>query len=617
MEPGVVLGRYEIAGELGTGGMATVHLARDTELRRDVAVKVLFPHLSKKREVVARFQREARAAASLDHPHILRVYDVGGGPLARPADDGPMDPPYIVLELVRGGSLREFITDREAPLAEAVAAMGVVLCSALSEAHAAGIIHRDIKPANIMVADGGRLVVSDFGVARLEDDSSLVTRTGALLGTPAFMSPEQAHGIELDQRSDVYSLGATLYKVATGSNPFTGPTPRVVSAITRGDLRPPLQLNAKIGRELARVIQRMMATEPDERYADAKHAGLALQEILHRVELGDADAVLTEYFGDPGEFNKTHTPAIVADSLARARTAAGGRGLPKAIALVDRVLALEPNNAEAMALVEQLGSGQRRWRVVAAAFAVLVVSVAAVVGYMAMTGNDDKTRPVAVIGDAGMVDAMVTDSVDDAGPVQVADARTVRDASPDARRRVVINTRPPVVRRSVPDAAVVVTTPDAAPVVRAPIDAAPPPKPAQVKFQMDAWCNLSINGTSYGRANPSRVISLKPGRYVMVCTQGSGLATWRKSVTLAPGASRTLTGSLLRLVRVTVSVKGGDRILIHGRKTYRNGATLRLRPGRYRVELLAKRQTVKTVWLTIPPVGACTIRDSPQLDCYR
>src|SRR5262245_47078693 len=199
-EVGVALDdRYAIEAELGQCGMATVYRARDQELRRDVAIKVLFPHLAKKREVVRRFSREARAAAGLEHPHILRVYDVGGGELVGG------DPPFIVMELVRGGgSLRE-LAEAGGPLgAGLVAAMGAVVCDALAVAHAAGVVHRDVKPGNVLVAPGGRLLLADFGVARIDDDDSVVTRTGALLGTPSFMSPEQAQGAEVDARSDLY-----------------------------------------------------------------------------------------------------------------------------------------------------------------------------------------------------------------------------------------------------------------------------------------------------------------------------------------------------------------------------------------------------------------------------
>ena len=619
VEPGSVLGRYEVGEELGSGGMATVYEARDTELRRDVAVKVLFPHMAKKREVVARFQREARAAASLDHPHILRVYDVGGGPTARPAGDGPMDPPYIVLELVRGGSLHEFCSAHEPPLAEVVAAMGAALCSALTEAHGAGIIHRDIKPANIMIAEGGRLVLSDFGVARLDDDSSLVTRTGAVLGTPAFMSPEQAHGAELDARSDVYSLGATLYKVATGSMPFGGPTPRIMSAIAAGELRSPLKLNPQMGRELARVIERMMATEPDERYPDAAAAAAALRDIVTAAQLGDPDEVLTAYCADPEGFVAAHTPKVVTATVGRARAAAEQRQLPEALALLDRVLALDHDNADALALIDRLGRQARRGRWLVAALAVAAIGAGGYVGYRALAGSGGSPAIASATADAAVADAAAADAVAvamavDARSESVWDAAVARTLPADARRRRVIR-RPPAHHH--PDAAVARTVVDAAVVVRAPPDAAPPPKPARVYLHLDAWCNVTVDGKSYGRASRSRALSLSPGLHAIVCSQGPGLPTWRTSIRVRAGETRTLTGSLLRNVRVRVAVKAGDGVYIHSHGVVRNGSSVALSPGRYRVELRRGGSAVQATWLTIPPVGRCTIKDTPELDCYR
>jgi len=225
---GDVLGRYALGDELGEGGMATVYRARDRELRREVAVKVLFPHLARRPEIVRRFHREARAAAGLEHPNILRIYDVGGG------DE---DPPYIVMELVRGRTLLQEIEQRGAMLAEVAACIGALLGDALAAAHAAGVIHRDVKPANVLIAPGGRLLLGDFGVARLETEDSLVTRTGALLGTPAYMSPEQASGDTATSRSDLYSLGATLYQLATGALPYGGSPAKVMSMIAAGTAR--------------------------------------------------------------------------------------------------------------------------------------------------------------------------------------------------------------------------------------------------------------------------------------------------------------------------------------------------------------------------------------------
>ncbi|HUS68759.1 MAG TPA: serine/threonine-protein kinase, partial [Kofleriaceae bacterium] len=373
------LGRYRLTDELGTGGMATVFAARDLELRRDVAVKVLFPHLARSREVVSRFHREARAAAGLDHRHILRVLDVGGG---RPDDDADpereVDPPYIVLELVRGSNLAQAVGEGAPVLAEVVVAIGVALASALGEAHRAGIVHRDVKPANLMIAEGGRLVLADFGVARVSEEDSLVTRTGALLGTPAFMSPEQATAGELDARSDLYSMGATLYQLATGSLPVTGGPAKAVAAILAGEIIPPLRRNRKMGAGLARIIERLMQVDAAARYASAAEVEAALRAHLAESGAGeDADALVAEWAADRAACEARLGPVVLATTVRRAREAADRGEAPKALALCDRALALDASCAEATEIAERVG---RRGRGVRVAFVAGAVAVLGVVG---------------------------------------------------------------------------------------------------------------------------------------------------------------------------------------------------------------------------------------------
>ena len=259
---GDVLGRYELVEDIGEGGMATVYRARDRELRREVAIKVLFPHLARRPEIVQRFHREARSAAGLEHPNVLRIYDVGGAE----SDD----PPYIVMELIKGRTLLQEIEQRGPVLAEIAACIGALLADALAAAHKAGIIHRDIKPANVLIAPGGRLLLADFGVARLETEDSLVTKTGALLGTPAYMSPEQASGDTATARSDLYSLGATLYQLATGALPYTGSPAKIMASIATGGMVSAVRRRPAVGPDLSRAIDRLMKTEPAERPARAR-----------------------------------------------------------------------------------------------------------------------------------------------------------------------------------------------------------------------------------------------------------------------------------------------------------------------------------------------------------
>src|SRR5512146_3565174 len=218
--PSILAHGYEIERELGRGGMATVYLARDRRHDRTVAVKVLSPDLSQAFGI-ERFQREIAITAKLAHPNILPLHDSG-------ESDGRL---YYVMPFVAGESLRARLDrERQLPVRDAICiARGVA--SALEHAHANGIIHRDIKPENILLSDG-QPIVADFGIARAVEQSAgdQLTATGVSIGTPAYMSPEQAAGEPVDERSDIYSLGCVLYEMLAGEPPFTGPTAQAVVA---------------------------------------------------------------------------------------------------------------------------------------------------------------------------------------------------------------------------------------------------------------------------------------------------------------------------------------------------------------------------------------------------
>ena len=215
----VLGGRYEIGDIIGYGGMAEVHRGRDVRLGRDVAVKLLRPDLARDPAFESRFRREAQSAASLNSPAIVAVYDTGDSEV-----DG-VSTPYIVMEYVDGQTLRDMLTTEGRLLPQRALEITAAVCTALEQAHAAGIVHRDIKPGNVMVTTTGEVKVMDFGIARaLTASTTTMTQTSTVVGTAHYLSPEQARGEHVDARSDVYSTGCLLYELLTGAPPFTGDT---------------------------------------------------------------------------------------------------------------------------------------------------------------------------------------------------------------------------------------------------------------------------------------------------------------------------------------------------------------------------------------------------------
>lgn len=577
-----MLGRYELGDEVGEGGMATVYRARDRELRRDVAVKVLFPHLAKREEIVRRFHREARAAASLEHPNILRIYDVGG-------DVESEDPPFIVMELVRGTTLLGEIEQRGPMFAEVVACVGALLADALIAAHGAGIVHRDIKPANVLVAPGGRLLLADFGVARLETEDSLVTKTGALLGTPAYMSPEQSSGDIATAKSDLYSLGATLYQLATGTLPYPGSPAKVMAALAAGPPVSAVKKRAEVGPELSALIVRLMMHDPAERPANAAEVGTELRRIARVV--GEQPAVVaSEYFADPAAFVAAHTPAVVKQVIADGRAAIAAGKLPRAMAFADRAMALAPDDPEVLALVSAVTEGERG----GARKRMLVIGVigAAVVGgggfaaVKLVGGSSTLAADAAVVVPAdGAVSAVVAS--DDTGtPASPSEAGLVDAAGVADAVAVDAGVRPRVRDAAVASMAsfdASITSFDAAVMVIPPVDAAPAvPETGTIVVSNVGWCDITIDATTYDHSKyklrtESVPITVPAGRHTVTCAQPGTNRTWRKDVDVVAGTRQVVSGGLTK-VTVTFEVSA----TLDGRPFARGGTTVH-DPGRFKL----------------------------------
>lgn len=278
------LGHYQIAEKIGEGGMGVVYKAVDTRLDRNVAIKVLPAERVADEERRKRFALEAKAASALNHPGIITVHDIGN-------DDG-VD--YIVMEFVEGKTLGSMIGRRGMRVSEALK-FAAQVADALAAAHAAGIIHRDLKPANVMITPGGQVKVLDFGLAKLkappiedtDETRSVLTTEGLVVGTAAYMSPEQAEGKELDARSDIFSFGAMLYEMVTGQRAFGGETfLSTLSAVVRTEPKPVQEAAEGVPAELARIIGRCLRKEPSRRFQTMADLRVALEELKEESDSG-------------------------------------------------------------------------------------------------------------------------------------------------------------------------------------------------------------------------------------------------------------------------------------------------------------------------------------------
>ncbi|MEZ4319701.1 MAG: serine/threonine-protein kinase [Myxococcota bacterium] len=393
---GSTVDKYQVLQKVGEGGMATVYRGRHMTLDRDVAIKVLHPHLSSSTRNRKRFAREARAIEHLRHENILEIFDYSG------IDSGDC---YIITEFVEGQTLTALVEDRGRLPSELVALIGIRLCRALGYAHESGILHRDMKPDNVMVRLDGTVKLMDFGIARFLDESQ-VTLTGALVGSPAFMSPEQAVEAPLDTRSDLFSLGTVLFYLVTGHLPFGGSNPSLIlKNVIEGNRPNVAELAPEISPTLADVIERLMSTSPEGRFNTATEVVEALVVVLSEVSIepDDPEWCVANYLRDPDAFEQRllrHVSDVVLTTGKRRLEDGDALG---ALRQFNRLLALDEGNEEVLELVASLHVEPERPRRqvgfgLGIAGAVLVVCALAL-WFVRPTLATDPTPPGPIPGD--------------------------------------------------------------------------------------------------------------------------------------------------------------------------------------------------------------------------
>jgi serine/threonine-protein kinase len=398
----ILAGRYEVGELIGRGGMAEVHIGHDTRLGRTVAIKILRSDLARDPSFQARFRREAQAAASLNHPAIVAVYDTGEDTYTE-TTGALAHVPFIVMEYVEGHTVRDILRDGQAvPIEEAIEITAGVL-SALEYSHHAGIVHRDIKPANVMLTPTGAVKVMDFGIARaLADSAATMTQTQAVIGTAQYLSPEQARGETVDARSDLYSAGCLLFELLTGRPPFIGDSPVAVAYQHVREIAPaPSAVASDVPEVLDRITAKALAKERDARYSSAAEFRADL-EAAARGQQVSAPAVAAAALG-AGAATQVLTPdpaatqVLPGDAPAWAPTGPGTSVLP---AQTDA----EPEEEQK----------SKRWLWITLSI-VAAVAIAGIIFLLTRPDAAPETTPVAVPAIAGMAEADAVAALQAAG----------------------------------------------------------------------------------------------------------------------------------------------------------------------------------------------------------
>lgn len=535
---GTQLDKYEVLQKIGEGGMATVYRGRHATLQRDVAIKVLHPHLSSSTRNRKRFAREARAIEHLRHDNILEIFDYSG------VDTSDC---YIITEYVEGETLTELMNRCNRVPSEVAVLIGLALTDALAYAHRAGILHRDLKPDNVMVRADGKVKLMDFGIARFLDESQL-TLTGALVGSPAFMSPEQAREESLDTRSDLFSLGTLLYYLVTGQLPFSGSNASLIlKNIIEGNRPHVTELAPGVSTSLAGVIEQLLAVHREDRQTGAANVGEQLRACLDEVgfEPDQPRWELARFIAEPERYEVELNAFLKVALLDRGRALMQAGEQLAALRLFNRLLSLDEENAEALALIQGFHGVEAPSlrKQAAAAVLLLLGTLATGAALLWWRGPTDPGAPAAPTTDAVAArPARVVSPADPARPPTAEAALAQPTPEPPAP------TPEPAEDEAAPTPAPAAVSPPTEAEPRrapppapaeapgeAPVAPPEPPKPACIAFRSkSAPAEVYLDEVRIGSTRDGRCYELPPGTYDFVLT-GEMVREHVERVTLAAG----------------------------------------------------------------------------------
>lgn len=378
--------KYEQLEEVGHGGMAVVYRGRDRVLDREVAIKVLHPHLADRLESRQRLHREALTVAKLRHPNIVEIYDYSS------PEQGSS---FIVTEFIHGKTLRWWLDGDWKPRPVLAVLIALRLAEALAHAHELGVVHRDIKPENVMIRRDGCVKLMDFGIAHFLDHQKL-TMTGQLLGSPAYMAPELIDGQPVDERADVFSLAVLLYQLATGELPFNGRNPHeVLRKIASADYPPAKSINPRVDDELEGILAKALAREVGDRYSSAQQFADAMTAYLKGIDIDGQGPELTQYFEEGEDFAQSLEARLCDTLVAGAAKAQRNGQHAKALNEVGRALEIRAQHPAALDLLQKIQARGQRMRTIlgiTAAIGVLGIAAAGVLLMRQPTSNASPLR---------------------------------------------------------------------------------------------------------------------------------------------------------------------------------------------------------------------------------